>query len=117
MPRCLAKDAKTIVCIVLASVSVAFVVTLLTLGAVVFIRENTKVLNYVGTMCQVNSGATKTYRCTRRYSQYTCYGAIWEVHHGAAYTTLATVEDDERFRSNSDATARSQQYKVGKLCK
>ncbi|CAF0773025.1 unnamed protein product [Rotaria sordida] len=63
-------------------------------------------------MCRVDSTSWKAYSCKTRYSRYTCYGAVWEVHYEENRTTFAIVEEEKRFRSYSDAFKRAQEYQI-----
>lgn len=107
------KDPKAIACIVVASIGFAAVIVFFIIGGILFAKEHPKVLNYANDMCIVDSQLFRTYKCRTRYSQYTCYGAIWGVHYGVNLK-YATIEEEKRFRSVSDATNRAAEYKVSK---
>lgn len=106
------KDPKAICCIVFSTLFGSAVIILFILGGIFFGTEHPKVLNYASSRCLVGSQSTKTYKCSTRYSRYTCYGAIWNVYHGENLTTFAIVEEDQRYRSPSDALKRARHYHV-----
>lgn len=108
------KDPKAIASIVLCTLFLSAVIVLFIVGGILFAQENPKVLNYANTICKVKSSGIKRYTCSTRYTRYTCYGATWGVFHGENYTIPATIEDEKRFRSYSDAIRRGQQYEVRK---
>ncbi|UJR19498.1 hypothetical protein I4U23_022627 [Adineta vaga] len=113
MRQCCIKDPKAIVCIVLASLGLASVIIFFTIGTVIYVQTNPKVVNYAISTCLVNSSSVKTYECATRNSRYTCYGGLWEAHHGDNYTVFATVEEDNRYRDYANALTRSQEFKNG----
>jgi len=106
------KDPKAIACIILAAISLPAIIVLFTMGGVFFSEEHPKELNYANSMCQVNSRSYKLYQCKARYYTYTCYGPVWQVHHGENRDVLATVEEEKRYRSSSDALNKAYEYQV-----
>jgi hypothetical protein len=105
-------DPKAIVCSILTAICLLGACLLFTFGGTGFGREYPKVVNYANSMCHVESRSTKTYECVSRYSTYTCYGPIWNVHHGEHQDIFAIVETEKRYHSFSDAVYATYKYDV-----
>lgn len=110
------KDCKSLTCLGFAVLSVSALFAFFLLGGTNYIKEHPKLFNYNNTMCKVHSTATKSHMCSsgKKYKKYQCYGTIWNVYHGDLYLTLATIEDQFRFRDYPKVLQRSYEYKVRK---
>jgi hypothetical protein len=111
------RDPKAIACVVLACLCLSAIVILFTMGGIYFSEEHPKVLHYVKNMCRVDSQSYKTYQCKARYSEHTCYGPIWEVHHGENRSIYGVIESNTRYDSYLDALKKSYEYQVNKHSK
>lgn len=114
MARHKIKDPKAILCILLFCVSLTAVLTLFIIGGIFYSEQHPKLLNYANSMCRVDYRSWKTYQCKSRYFTYACYGPVWEVHYGETRDIPATVEEERRYNSYSDALDRANQYQVRK---
>jgi hypothetical protein len=108
------KDPRAIACIVFAAIGFPTIIVLLTTGGVFFADEHPKVLNYANSMCQVDSRSYKSYECKSRAYRYTCYGPVWDVHHGENRDVFAIVEINKRYRYYSEALDKANEYQVSK---
>lgn len=113
IPQQKIKSPKTVVCfILLALFFSAGVIVFFTLGGVFYAKEGPRVSHYANTMCTVDSRSWKTYQCKSRYYFYTCYGPIWRVHFQLDRLISATVEQDRRYSSYTEALNKAYQYQV-----
>jgi len=107
------KDPKAVICFILALLCFCAIVVLFTLGGIFFASEHPKALNYANSMCRVDSRDWRMYQCKSRYYWYTCYGPIWKVHHGEQRNISATVEQERRYSTYSEARAKADEYEIG----
>ena len=112
IPQQKIKSPKTVACIMLGLLFFAGVIVFFTLGGVFYAKQGPRVSHYANTMCTVDSRSWKMYQCKSRYYYYTCYGPIWGVHYKLDRPISATVEQDERYSSYSDALNKAYQYQV-----
>jgi hypothetical protein len=112
MGRYKIKDRKTIASLIGTSTGFLATIAALIVGGIFLAKQRPKVLNYAHSMCQVISRAFKSYVCRLRTNKYTCYGPIWEVHHGDNRTVYALVETEKRYRYYLDALNNANEYQV-----
>ncbi len=106
------RDPKAIACSFLVAACLLGMVLMFVFGGTEFGREHPKVVNYDNSMCQVQSRSTKTYECQSRYNRYTCFGPIWNVHHGEHQDIFAIVEIEKRYHYSSEALYATYKYDV-----
>ncbi len=110
-----AQNPKIVVTTIFTAFCFFGLIIFLIIGGIYFGRQYPKVLNYVNSICQVDTINYRRYNCrTRRYS-YTCYSPIWEVHHDPNRTIYAKVEIEQRYRSYLDALNKAKEYQVRRI--
>jgi hypothetical protein len=112
MPPQRIKSRRAAACILLGVLFLAGVVVFFTLGGVFYAEQGPRVKYYANSMCTVDMRSWKTYQCKSRYYYYTCYGPVWGVHYTLDRLTFATLEQDHRYSSYSDALNKAYQYQV-----
>jgi hypothetical protein len=108
------EQPRVLICLSLTFLCFGGIIVLFILGGIYFSDDHPKVLHYANSMCQVDSRSYKLYECPSRYHAFTCYGPIWNVHHGERRDVFAIVEEKSRYSFPSDALDKAYEYQVSK---
>jgi len=111
MALCKIENLKINATAFLAFISFYSVAVLFSFGAIYYINEHTKVLNYANGTCNITKITFQTYKCLQLYFRFPCHVASWHVRY---INRTVTMEGTKRHRSSESALREANKYKVSK---